>query len=70
MAVRSEAWVCSRFIVGIGSSNPSHGNEIRVLCFLCRKRPQRLTDLSCRVILPIVFLCVSVRECVLVCECA
>jgi len=35
MAVRSEAWVCSRLIAVIAGSSPVEGMDIRLLSLLC-----------------------------------
>lgn len=60
MAVRSEAWVCSRLIAVIAGSSPVEGMDIRLLFLLCcvGKRLLRLGDLSFRGVLPPVCVCV------------
>ena len=35
MLVRSEVWVCGRYIAGTAGSNPIEGMDVRLLCLLC-----------------------------------
>ena len=75
MAVRFEAYVCSRFIAGIVGSNSAEGMDVRLLClFLCsvgRRRPLRRADHSFRGVVPSVCECVRacVRACARACVC-
>jgi len=36
VAVRSKAYVCSRWIAGIAGLNPVEDMDVRLLCLLCR----------------------------------
>ena len=33
--MRSEVWVCGRFITAIAGSKPAEGMDVRLLCSLC-----------------------------------
>ena len=35
VAVRSNSYVCGRFIAGIAGSNPAEDMDVRLLCLLC-----------------------------------
>jgi hypothetical protein len=61
VAVRCEAYFCSRSIVGIAGSIPRDGLDVRVFCcVLRRQRPVRWADHSYRGVLP--GLCVRSRN--------